>query len=202
VSESEELEYEGIVAGTGKLTGRSFRLGRQALEKAREQLLRQEVTHLIDHDSDQEIRVRNLAAEVRQASDGEYQLWVRWAVPAGYAEKIGERRGMSIAFTEREDVPWPEPGNPVIQVAPDAYHWDDGAIAEVLQQMTSHGISVEGARLHQLAGEPPAKIIRNPSKSCAVKSTKLRKVQQSNLSSVLVFTALGSSRTTLRVRQR
>lgn len=66
---------------------------------------------------------------------------------------------MSITFTEMEEVPWPQPDNPVLQIAPDAYHWDDDAISGVLQQMTSHGVSAEGARLHQLAGDPPAKII-------------------------------------------
>lgn len=157
----EESEYvlSGVVASTGKLTGRSYRLGRKSIDELKENLLTGGMPISLDHDSRKRIKARVLSAETHESETGEYILTARWTLPADEAEKIGNRTGISVQLVDKSLEDWNDPESPAIQIYVDCYHWTDREIVEALQGATSGEVALGGGRLVQLAGEPPLKII-------------------------------------------
>jgi len=158
-SDEELVSIEGPIASTHRLPGRSIRLTRAALESARADLLAGVVPSLIDHDSRRSLGTTITAADVRQGDDGEYSLVVTMSMPRSDYERIGTRQAFSVAFPELGIPGWRSPENPDVVMLVDSYHWDDAAILEALESFSESDLSIEGGRYHQLAGEPPAKII-------------------------------------------
>ena len=156
---SEEYVLEGIVATTGPLIGRPFRLGLKALESIRDGLLGGTINFGLDHDSKVVVPARLIDATIEIDNTGEHALRVRYALSAEAAESIGERSGFSPTIFNREIEGWVDPPSPDIVISPECYFWTDGEIVDALRSVHVEGLAVGGSRLVQLADEPPAKIV-------------------------------------------
>jgi hypothetical protein len=149
----------GVIATTHAIPGRPVRLSLEALESAREQLLAGVVPMQIEHDARQRLQPTITDAKVLQGDDGEFRLTVTTVMSASDYQRLGGRTAYSVAFPEVGVPGWPSPLSPIIVVMADSYHWNDAAILEALEVFLDAPFEIEGARYHQLAGEPPAKIV-------------------------------------------
>lgn len=149
----------GTIATTHAIPGRPVRLSREALEGARDQLLAGGIAFQVEHDARRSLGPTFTDAEVRQGDDGEYRLVTTMTMFESDYHRIGGRTAFSVAFPEMGVPGWPSPSEPLVVVMVDSYHWDDAAILEALVAFSGAEFPVEGARYHQFAGEPPAKIV-------------------------------------------
>jgi hypothetical protein len=149
----------GVIATTHAIPGRTVRLTLEALEHAREQLLAGAVPNRVEHDSRRAIDSEFTDVEIRKGDDGEFSLVATMVMSELEFQRLGGRTAFSVAFPEFGVPGWPSPPQPLVVVMVDSYHWDDAAILEALEVFSDSPFPVEGARYHQFAGEPPAKIV-------------------------------------------
>jgi hypothetical protein len=159
VADEKYVMVVGTIATTHALPGRPVRLSREALEGAREQLLAGGIAFQVEHDSRRRIGPTFTDVEVRPGNDGEFSLVATMTMPESDYQRIGGRTAFSVAFPEMGVPGWPSPSQPLVVVMVDSYHWDDHAILEALGPFADAEFPVEGARYHQFAGEPPAKVV-------------------------------------------
>ena len=159
MADKKYMTVVGAIATTHAIPGRPARLSREALERAREQLLAGGIAFQVEHDSRRRIGPTFTDAEVRKGDDGEYRLVATMTMTESDYRRIGGRTAFSIAFPEMGVPGWPSPSEPIVVVMVDSYHWDDAAILEALSAFSDAPFPVEGARYHQFAGEPPAKVV-------------------------------------------
>lgn len=161
MSDEKYVTVVGTLATTHVIPGRPVRLAREALEHAREQLLAGggTIANRIEHDSRRRIEPTVTDAEVRQGDDGEFSLVATMLMSESDYQRLEGRTAFSVAFPEMGVPGWLSPQQPFLVVMVDSYHWDDAAILAALNPFSDAAFPVEGARYHQFAGEPPAKII-------------------------------------------
>lgn len=161
MSDEKYMTVIGTIATTHAIPGRPVRLAREALEHARDQLLAGggAIAQQIEHDSRRRIEPTVTGAEVRQGDDGEFSLVVTMRMSESDYQRLEGRIAFSVAFPEMGVPGWPSPQQPLLTVMVDSYHWDDAAILAALNSFSDATFPVEGARYHQFAGEPPAKIV-------------------------------------------
>ena len=175
MSDSTEETYTitGVVATTGELSGRSYRLGLAYLEKLRDHLLAGDLDIGFDHDSQQTpLSARFISVSLTEEESGEHVLRAQWEVPEAEVERLGTRTGFSIATIDWEVDGWAGVEDPDLVIVPDCYHWDDQDIVDALLAASSDEVRVSGGRLIQLSGAPPVKIIievlNNPEAAAAL----------------------------------
>jgi hypothetical protein len=159
VPDEEYVTVVGVLATTHAIPGRPVRLTREALEGARAQLLAGTVPNRIEHDSLRPINPEITDVEIRQEDDGEFSLVATMVMSRLDYQRLGGRTASCVAFPELGVPGWPSPSKPLVVVMVDSYHWNDAAILEALEVFSNSPFPAEGARLHQWAGEPPAKIV-------------------------------------------
>ena len=145
-----------IVAGTGIIPvyGQAL-LTEDELEAMADQYRNSTVPMHADHDIDQPIEAKVLAADVVDGTEGDRQLRIEFEVSDEAAVEFADRPGMSVSFTKALFGP-PEPDS-LIWVDP--AHFSKAELAVAAQRLRQAGFTPGGGYYIQLSEIPPAVVL-------------------------------------------